>query len=517
MSEQEQDVAAIDIPEKLEDFARKTELYRQACEQYQRGEADMGDITRHLSEASADAESFFAEQSHRMDLEQLQRYAMLQNQLDSLTVQVFETEIAHNQKVIEEALRHGDYFIVNLTYNAIRSSIYMIYSKQKIKTQQEQRLAQAQQELEIAQTFIKVLKAVESVLRPESGQFEWPKIQKAIAIYTDYFQHAEPNVIKLASDQRIFALFAEHAAELASQQPAGWLPHLARCKGLLDKLATRPEHSASLASWESLLSAPQADEPAVPVPAAPESAMVEAPLLSRYLDQLASLLEIQAVSELDFAELESRLNQFAAMLSAQDGADTHVAARQRLFSLFEHYVDFLSNVDFAGQPSAAADHIARCCQTLQGFVRTRSERQMLEAWQTIRNSLGVLLPTPAPEPVSAEAERLQQLLDSFHAFEALVATPGASQLNYAEIQAALARYAGHAASTADLPIRSSLDERLFELLAQHVAYLYGEPFVAQPEQVNAHIAACCQRLESLNLEPLLRECLEAWQILSQTQ
>ncbi len=67
----------------------------------------MGDITRHLSEASADAESFFAEQSHRMDLEQLQRYAMLQNQLDSLTVQVFETEIAHNQKVINEAWSPG--------------------------------------------------------------------------------------------------------------------------------------------------------------------------------------------------------------------------------------------------------------------------------------------------------------------------------------------------------------------------------------------------------------------------
>ncbi|HEY9840576.1 MAG TPA: hypothetical protein V6D23_08990, partial [Candidatus Obscuribacterales bacterium] len=141
----------------LDDFAQKTLDFAQACEKYQRGEINISKINAILGEANADVERFFSKR-HLMDLGHLERYGLLQQQLDAMTVQLFEAEIEKNRHAIFEAIRNGHYFIVNITYNSIKSSIYMMYSKLKDKSEQEIRLAETQQQLETAQVFIDMLK-----------------------------------------------------------------------------------------------------------------------------------------------------------------------------------------------------------------------------------------------------------------------------------------------------------------------------------------------------------------------
>ncbi|MEZ0369765.1 MAG: hypothetical protein ACAI44_11830 [Candidatus Sericytochromatia bacterium] len=382
----------------LDDFALKADSFRRACEQYQHGEISIADITRHLSEATADAEFFFSEHSQLMGMEQLQRYGTIQALLDKLTVQVFEAEITHNQEVILQAIENGDYFIVNMTYNAIKSSIYMICSKQKIKTQQDKMLTQNQQELETAQTFIKVLKALESVIRTEPATpNDWPKIEKALAIYVDYFSHAEPMSLKQASDQRVFVLYAEHVNQLEKHQPPGWFEHFSSCKAQLLRLASSPEQHALLAAWEAQLAAAQGQAP-LPAPAPSTDFSWEAgawlQALNRHHDQLEALFSVEDFEKLNFPQIETSLHHFSASLEAAGGLYENSAIAHRIFTLFEGYVDFLSNADFAGEPLVAAEHIERCCKTLEGLTQTAYERQMLDAMRTLRNSISVLCPTP---------------------------------------------------------------------------------------------------------------------------
>lgn len=385
-----------DIEAQLNDFAAKIENYAQVCAQYSAGSLSLSDITRELGEAATDAEVFFGEQSHRMNMEQLQRYALLQNRLDSLTGQVFESEIASNQATILAAIEHGDYFIVNLTYNAIKSSLHMIYVKQKIKTQQEQRLAETQQDLEIAQTFIKVLKALESVLRPESGQLEWPKIEKALSIYRDYFQNAPPVPLKQASDRRLFGLFAEHAQALQQAQTPGWQMHLASCRTILAGLATTPEQQALLAGWESLLSS-STDGANRPFPKATVAQPMNAALetqLAHQLEQVARALQVESEAQLSFMGLEAQLQQLSAQLYAAGGADAGTA--HRVFILFEGYFDFLCNVNFTQDPASAAAHVVRCCESLASLAQTPYQAQMLDTWRATPNTVNILAQAPRP-------------------------------------------------------------------------------------------------------------------------
>ena len=510
----------------LDAFAQKAASYGQACEQYQRGEITIADITRHLSQATADAEFHFSEHSHSLGLEQLQRYGMIQKQIDKQTVQVFETEIASNRKTILDAIENGDYFIVNLTYNAIKSSIYMICATQKIKTRQEQLLAEAQQELEIAQTFIKVLKALESVIRVEGpDQLEWSRIQKTLAIYRDYFSASELIPLKLASDQRVFGLFTEHVQLLEKHQPAGWLCHLAFCRNLLAKLAHSPDQHARLASWQALQASPQPESclPAGPQlkPAAQFSerlGQAKPPVgeLSRRLDKLNSLLNGRELGPDCFAPVESSLLGLVECLQASGGLELQSAPAHRVFSLFEAYVDFLCNLDFAGEPLLAAEHISRCCQLIEPLAQSTYERQMLEAWRSIRTSPGVICATPRASAGHQESagSPAQAMLTLFQTLEDLFC--GKLQLDYALIELAIAAYCRTYAQTTALPIRFSLDERIFGLYEKHVDRLLNSHFaVTDPAAAGQHIAACCKHLEPLAQDILRQELIRAWRILSE--
>ncbi|MEZ0375275.1 MAG: hypothetical protein ACAI44_39675 [Candidatus Sericytochromatia bacterium] len=229
------------------------------CDQYMRQEIGLGEITRYLSEATADAEMRFGEYSFLMSLEQLQRYGVIQTTLDNMTFQLFDTEIKRNCKIVLEALKNGEYFIIGLTYNSIKSSIYMMFSKQKIKTEQERKLAELEQEHASTQAIVKVLKAIESIILVEDlGKLDFPKIQKALEIYINYFKNAKQDEIKQACDDRIFKLLEQHIDFLRSMgfggDPARAAAHFTICCDTVQPLAQTERQRTMLAAWRSLLS-----------------------------------------------------------------------------------------------------------------------------------------------------------------------------------------------------------------------------------------------------------------------
>lgn len=247
-----------EIEKFLDGFNQKCVEFGYFCDQYMREEIGIGDITRHLSEATADAEMFFAEHSFFMNLEQLQRYGTIQKTIDNMTSQLFETEIKRNRKIITEALRNGEYFIVGLTYNSIKSSLYMMYSKHKIKTELDQKLAELEKELEATQTMIKVLKAIEAVIKIDDiSQLDYHKIQKALEIYANYFKKAEDVDTKPACDERVFKLFEEHVEFLRNMgfggDAASASVHFAISCDTLQPLAHNDRQLAMLAAWRSLI------------------------------------------------------------------------------------------------------------------------------------------------------------------------------------------------------------------------------------------------------------------------
>lgn len=244
------------IEEFLNEFNQKCVEFGYYCDQYMRQEIGIDDITRHLSTATAEAESSFVEYSFNMNMEQLQRYGVIQKTLDNMTVQLFDTEIQRNRKTILSALKNGEYFIVRITYNAIQSSIYMMFSKNKIKTDQERALKELEQEQEATNTMIKVLKAIESTLRVDTfEEVSFEKIQKALDIYVNYFKGSKVQT-KPACDERIFRLFDDHAEFLKSHHfgndamTAGM--HLSLCSDSLQPLAITPEQEALLTKWRTM-------------------------------------------------------------------------------------------------------------------------------------------------------------------------------------------------------------------------------------------------------------------------
>lgn len=240
----------------LNEFNQKCVEFGYYCDQYMRQEIGIDDITRHLSTATAEAESSFFEYSLNMNMEQLQRYGVIQKTLDNMTVQLFDTEIKRSRKTILAAIANGEYFIVRITYNAIQSSIYMMFSKNKIKTDQEQALKALEQEQEATNTLIKVLKAIESTLQADTFEdVNFEKIQKALDIYVNYFKGSKAQT-KPACDERVFKIFDAHAAFLKAHNfgndamTSGM--HLSLCSDSLQPLAITPEQEALLSKWRTL-------------------------------------------------------------------------------------------------------------------------------------------------------------------------------------------------------------------------------------------------------------------------
>lgn len=231
-----------DVSQFLTDFQEKADIFKGYCDQYMREEITIDAITRHLSEATAEAEMYFAEHSFNMSIEQLQQYGMIQQQLENMTFSMFQTEVARNKDVIHSAIKNGEYFIVNLSFKTVASTLHMMYVKQKIKTEQNKAMAELEEERSLAQGMIKVLKAIEANIKPDLvSESEYAKVQKAFTIYVRYFRDVEDQPVKSASNDRVISLLEEHLKHIQELHyggdPESANNHIHACYAVLQEIA----------------------------------------------------------------------------------------------------------------------------------------------------------------------------------------------------------------------------------------------------------------------------------------
>ncbi len=208
--------------EKIEDFltgfGQRCVAFGYYCDQYMREEINLGEITRHMSEATGEGEAFFDQHHGIMKPEQLYRYQTMQKTLDDMATNLIETEIKRNRSVIQEAMSNGEYFIVNITFNSIHSSIYMVYNSpgERYKMERDHKLALLQEEQELTQALMKVLKVIDQKNTPESASSEdLQKLHKTLQIYVAYFKKVDYPDVKMASDKRVLRQmkdFVDHMA-----------------------------------------------------------------------------------------------------------------------------------------------------------------------------------------------------------------------------------------------------------------------------------------------------------------
>lgn len=234
----------MDVDDFLTDFGQKCVEFGYYYDQFMRKEINLGEITRHIGSATADAEGAFAEIQGQMTPEQLQRYKVIQVTLDSMTSSLIEEEIKRTIQIVSEIIQKGEYFLVNISYNSISSSLYMVYSDEnpQQRAERDQRLTQVQHEQEVTQNLIKVLKVVEARIRIEQfDQIEYNKLQKAFGIYVSYFDNTAKVSTKPACDQRAMNLLKEHVSYLIERHYFGDRDaahrHVTVCAKTLEPLA----------------------------------------------------------------------------------------------------------------------------------------------------------------------------------------------------------------------------------------------------------------------------------------
>lgn len=505
---------AAEIDRFLADFDQRCLAFGRACDSYMRDELGIGDITRQLSEATADAEQFFSEQSFYMNMEQLQRYGSIQKVFDNLTFELFETEIERNRKVIHDALIHGDYFIIKLTYNSIKSSIYMMYAKHKIKVEQEARLAALEIESEATQAMIKVLKALESVLTPGAQPGD-ERILKAVDIYASYFRQAGEIVTRAACDERLFRLFEAHMDELARHATGGeaLTRYVEAICDRLGQLGPTAAQAQLLAIWRQLPAErqPQPQHLAPEPPPAPS-------LLQRHLDQLETLLRPE--TEPEYSRIQLSLRQYVETFRPRPEDAEVVAGDKRLFSLLEEHVDWLDTQGFYQQPERGAQHLNACCDILEPIAGTSLQQQMLAVWRAIRASVYLSyadqqIRSQQDQQLAAferELEANQLLMRELKALEVQI---GARERDLLAIQQALQAYSAAQQRHPDAPTRSLCDNRVFSLFEAHLDAVLGEEANHQLAVLAAHVRTCCSELDKLASEPLHQQLLGVWRKLLQ--
>ncbi|PKL79038.1 MAG: hypothetical protein CVV27_02465 [Candidatus Melainabacteria bacterium HGW-Melainabacteria-1] len=212
----------------LDAFADRCEEFKQVCADYLQGKVELDQITRAMSEATADAELKFSEFSFQMSMEQLQRFGMLQKILDSMMVEIFEADIINNRQTCARAIENGEYFLVGLTFRSIESAIYMRHSKDRIKLDQERRLSSLQQEQQSTEAMLKVIKALQQALEGSLDATALGRIEKAVGLYVSYFQPLERSELLSACDRRVLSLIKQHFESLRAL-PGDHRPHLNAC------------------------------------------------------------------------------------------------------------------------------------------------------------------------------------------------------------------------------------------------------------------------------------------------
>lgn len=197
----------------------------------------------------------FSEYSFQMSIEQLQRFGALQKAFDNMMVNIFQEEINRYRQTAITAITNGEYFLIGMIYKSIKSAIYMMHAKDKIKFEQEQKLADIETEQQQVQAMLKLIKALEAVLEHPPQQEDLPKVQKILKLYLHYFKHLK-NSLKAACDQRVLTLSTEHLQHMLQSQslcPSLQRQHLSLCYQMLAILSRhQPELQQRLSALRQI-------------------------------------------------------------------------------------------------------------------------------------------------------------------------------------------------------------------------------------------------------------------------
>lgn len=221
----------------LHDFSARCAQFRSIYQAYLAQEVELGEVTRALSEATADAEMSFATYSAHMTMEQLERFGKLQKAFDLMMEQIFSEEIRRNYQICADAIENGEFFLVGLTRKGIQSSIYMLHSKDRIKTEQERKLRELETEQERVDSMLKVIKALQQALETEPDIPGLRRIEKGLSLYVTYFQEQPRTPLTQACDRRVLRLARQHfEALLETGKGPLTYEHLRRCCQPLESL-----------------------------------------------------------------------------------------------------------------------------------------------------------------------------------------------------------------------------------------------------------------------------------------
>lgn len=221
----------------LENFAGKCAQFRTVYQGYLNETVELGEITRAFSAATADAEMAFSEYSEHMTMAQLERFGKLQKAFDMMMENIFSEEIIRNYRICATAIENGEYFLIGLTAKGIQSSIYMLHSKDRIKLEQNRKLAALEQEQEQVQGMLKVIKALQQALEAELDIPALRRIEKVLGLYVSYFQALPRTQLLHGCDRRVLRLLKQHFETLlASGTGPLTYDHLSRCCKPLEEL-----------------------------------------------------------------------------------------------------------------------------------------------------------------------------------------------------------------------------------------------------------------------------------------
>lgn len=243
----------------LTGFAARYTQFKAVYQAYLAETIELGEVTRALSEATADAEMAFSAHSHGMTMEQLQQFASLQKAFDTMMEQIFQEEIRRNYRVCAQAIENGEYFLIGLTHKGIQSAIHMLHSKDRIKTEKERKLEAVEQEQTQVQAMLKVIKALQQALDTEMDVPALRRIEKVLGLYVTYFRELTRTQLLSACDRRVLTLLRTHFQTLLATSSGPFTyDHLARCLKPLQELPAGEVLEPLLSECRQLAGNPQA-------------------------------------------------------------------------------------------------------------------------------------------------------------------------------------------------------------------------------------------------------------------
>lgn len=239
----------VKIEEFLKKFGAECVEFGLYYDQFMRNEVDFGEITRRLSEATGEAEGQFANLKSKMSEEQLVRFKGFQQALESMTITLIETEINRNKEIIKKSILNSEYFLVNIIYNSIISSVNMIYANSSEEKQKEkvQKLEKVTHEQKVLKGIIKVLKVVEESCKLEFfSNKEYEDLEKTFQIYVNHFAFMNDVQPKETCDEKLFKLLSEHVENLNSNEYFGnrtlAYKHIKKCSKILELIANNSQN-----------------------------------------------------------------------------------------------------------------------------------------------------------------------------------------------------------------------------------------------------------------------------------